>query len=240
MKSLALLLLSLPALLTAAPGPLRLLVQTDKASYSANDPLRVTLVLSNRSGLPVDIPAIALANAADYFRIHVATPTGVPIFFISRELDPLLGTPTPAFVTLSPGAEFRIQLERNQSGFGFLGYATPGVPNSLRLFTGSFLVSASFTVTAATAPPNPGPNAFIGTVLSTDDDPPVPIGIRRGDATGDGAVNCADVALVRSAFGTRATIPGFVPRADLNQDGRVDVRDLATVTQQLSQGTVCQ
>ena len=61
-----------------------------------------------------------------------------------------------------------------------------------------------------------------------------------GDADGDGIATCSDLAIVKASFGKRAGQPGFDPRADLNGDGVVDIRDLSAVAQQLLSGTVCQ
>lgn len=56
----------------------------------------------------------------------------------------------------------------------------------------------------------------------------------------DGVVNCADVAIVRAAFGKRTGQPGWDGRADVVVDGVIDVRDLAFVSQKLPVGTQCQ
>jgi len=63
---------------------------------------------------------------------------------------------------------------------------------------------------------------------------------RLGDLDGDGVVSCVDAAIVRAAIGTRAGDPGFDPRADLNNNGAVDIRDLALVTQRITARTRCQ
>jgi len=60
-----------------------------------------------------------------------------------------------------------------------------------------------------------------------------------GDVNGDGKINCADIALVKAAFGTRTGQPGFNPSADVNHDGVVNVLDLAIVSQKLASGTKC-
>jgi hypothetical protein len=60
-----------------------------------------------------------------------------------------------------------------------------------------------------------------------------------GDLNGDGAVTCADVAIVRSSMGKRTGQPAFDARADIDKNGVVDVRDLAYVTQRLPAGTTC-
>ena len=61
-----------------------------------------------------------------------------------------------------------------------------------------------------------------------------------GDADGDGIATCADLTIVKAAFGKRSGQLGFDPRADLNGDGVVDIRDLSAVAQQLFPGTTCQ
>ncbi len=59
------------------------------------------------------------------------------------------------------------------------------------------------------------------------------------DLNGDGQVNCIDIAIVKASFGKRTGQPGFDPRADVNHDGIVDIRDLAAVSQKLIPGTTC-
>jgi hypothetical protein len=61
-----------------------------------------------------------------------------------------------------------------------------------------------------------------------------------GDVNGDGAVTCADVSIVKAAFGSRVGQPGYVAMADVNSDGVINIVDLAYVTKQLPTGTVCQ
>ena len=60
-----------------------------------------------------------------------------------------------------------------------------------------------------------------------------------GDLNGDRKVDCADIAIVKASFGKRRGQPGFDARADVNNDGVVDVRDLAFVAQKLPAGTKC-
>jgi hypothetical protein len=60
-----------------------------------------------------------------------------------------------------------------------------------------------------------------------------------GDVTGDGVVDCADVAVVRAALNKRTGQAGFDPRADVNSDGIVNIRDLNIVTPRVPAGTVC-
>lgn len=59
------------------------------------------------------------------------------------------------------------------------------------------------------------------------------------DRNGDGSVSCQDLALVRSAFGSRAGQSRFDLRADINLDGVVDVRDLSLIAQALPANSAC-
>lgn len=61
-----------------------------------------------------------------------------------------------------------------------------------------------------------------------------------GDVNDDGMVGCADVAMVRAAFGKRTGQPGFDALADVVADGIINVRDLAFTSQKLPAGTRCQ
>lgn len=67
-----------------------------------------------------------------------------------------------------------------------------------------------------------------------------PVIVPPGDLDRDGTVDCADIAIVRASFGLRTGQPGFDPRADVNLDHIVDIRDLAWVSQRLPAGTRCQ
>lgn len=60
-----------------------------------------------------------------------------------------------------------------------------------------------------------------------------------GDLNGDGKVDCADIAIVKAAFGKRIGQVGYDPVADTNNDGIIDIRDLAFVSQHLQAGTKC-
>ena len=57
-----------------------------------------------------------------------------------------------------------------------------------------------------------------------------------GDVNGDGTVDCLDLTTVRTAFGKKAGEPEFNERADVVQDGVIDIRDLAYVAQRLPAG----
>jgi trimeric autotransporter adhesin len=61
----------------------------------------------------------------------------------------------------------------------------------------------------------------------------------RADLTGDGQVDCADLAVVKALLGKRVGDPGFDPRADFNNDGIIDVRDLSYVAVRVTVGERC-
>jgi Dockerin type I domain len=76
--------------------------------------------------------------------------------------------------------------------------------------------------------------SFVKTPLSRPTVRAVP-----GDRNGDGVVNCADLAVVKAAFGRRLGQSEYDPRADVNGDGVVNIVDLSTVARALPAGTVC-
>ncbi len=60
-----------------------------------------------------------------------------------------------------------------------------------------------------------------------------------GDLNGDGAVNCADLNIVKASFGKKTGRPGFDSRADVNRDGIVNVLDLSAEAKLVPAGTTC-
>jgi hypothetical protein len=60
-----------------------------------------------------------------------------------------------------------------------------------------------------------------------------------GDVNGDGVVTCADVTVLRAAFGSRRGQANYNAAADQNNDGIISVIDLSMVTQKLPAGTKC-
>ncbi|MFL6706635.1 MAG: M12 family metallo-peptidase [Massilia sp.] len=59
------------------------------------------------------------------------------------------------------------------------------------------------------------------------------------DVNGDGATNCADLALVKAAMGKRSGQAGYSANADVNHDGVINVQDVNLVTKAMPAGTVC-
>jgi GH35 family endo-1,4-beta-xylanase len=60
-----------------------------------------------------------------------------------------------------------------------------------------------------------------------------------GDVNGDAAVSCADLSAATSGIGKRVGQPGFLPTADLDQNGLIDIRDIAAISRLLPAGTRC-
>jgi len=50
---------------------------------------------------------------------------------------------------------------------------------------------------------------------------------------------CADLALVKAAFGSKVGQTTYNPVADVNKDGVVNIIDLSTVARALPAGTAC-
>ncbi|APW39396.1 hypothetical protein RD110_21040 [Rhodoferax koreense] len=60
-----------------------------------------------------------------------------------------------------------------------------------------------------------------------------------GDVNGDSAVMCSDLSAATAAIGKRTGQPGFLPAADVDQNGIVDVRDISAISRLLPAGTRC-
>ncbi len=60
-----------------------------------------------------------------------------------------------------------------------------------------------------------------------------------GDVNADGVVSCADLSAATASIGKRAGQPGFLAAADLDQNGVVDVRDIAAIARLIPAGTAC-
>ncbi len=59
------------------------------------------------------------------------------------------------------------------------------------------------------------------------------------DVNGDGATNCADLALVKAGMGKRTGQAGYSANADVNHDGVINVIDVNLVTKAMPAGTSC-
>src|SRR5439155_2673387 len=111
---------------------------------------------------------------------------------------------------------------------GIFSYAPP---------TGTVLLAGTgqrLSVTFVPADPTNYSSASDSVLINVNNVKAVP-----GDLNGDGVVNCADLAIVKAAFGKIKGQPGFDPRADVNGDGVVNVLDLSAVAKLVPAGTVC-
>ncbi len=60
-----------------------------------------------------------------------------------------------------------------------------------------------------------------------------------GDVDGNGAVSCADLTAAKASVGKRTGQAGFLPAADVDQNGIVDIRDISGISRLLPAGTGC-
>jgi polygalacturonase len=60
-----------------------------------------------------------------------------------------------------------------------------------------------------------------------------------GDVDGDGAVTCSDLTAASAAVGKRVGQAGYMPSADMDQNGVIDIRDIAAISRLLPLGTHC-
>ncbi|MBQ1764834.1 MAG: endo-1,4-beta-xylanase [Aquincola sp.] len=60
-----------------------------------------------------------------------------------------------------------------------------------------------------------------------------------GDVNGDAQVSCADLTAATAAVGKRTGQAGFVYAADMDQNGAIDIRDIAAISRLLPAGTAC-
>lgn len=60
-----------------------------------------------------------------------------------------------------------------------------------------------------------------------------------GDVDGDAQLSCSDMSAAMASIGKRAGEPGFLPSADLDQNGVVDMRDIVAVSRLVPGGMRC-
>jgi len=116
------------------------------------------------------------------------------------------------------------------SGVTFTDLSPEGLPTGTGILSGAPTQTGTFPVTIVA-------NNGVGTPATQQFTLVVN---KAGDVNGDGAVNCADVAIVKAAFGSYQGQASYDPRADLNHDFTVNVLDLAFVAAHLPPGTRCQ
>ena len=164
---------------------------------------------------------------------HVSLPAGFSVAgtdFLNVQL-----TPEPNFPLPSPGATITLPTP-NQMAAGTqltLFKVDPASANLVcepSVFGGCVVGTVDVAGTSATFSGLASLSVVVGLV---------PSAAVLGDVNGDGKVDCTDIAIVKAAFGTRTGQAKFDARADVTNNGVVDINDLASVSRHLPTGTVC-
>jgi hypothetical protein len=194
-------------------------------------------------GGPFSISSVG-ANQLMYYSVDTAgdqeTPHGQTIKIDAKPVSHVTALPatatTPNFSVQWSGTDTTSGLANytiyaSDNGGPFAPWLS-NVTSTQAYYTGSLLHTYGFySIAVDTAGNQENPKTA---AEATTHVPQMP-----GDVNGDGKINCADIALVKAAFGTRTGQPGFNPNADVNHDGVVNVLDLAIVSQKLAPGTKC-
>ncbi|MBL8178144.1 MAG: hypothetical protein JNK48_25945, partial [Bryobacterales bacterium] len=118
------------------------------------------------------------------------------------------------------------------AGVTFVGKTPSGANSGVGLFSGTPAAGSEgtypLTITAINGAP-PTATKMLTLIVT-----------KIGDVNSDTAVNCSDVQAVRAAMGGRRGEASYQFRADVNNDGVVDLKDLALVSSRLAAGTRCQ
>jgi hypothetical protein len=151
--------------------------------------------------------------------------------FVNVQFNPEQPMPLP-----SPGLTLTIPLRQHRTPGTLLtlfrinpatGLFVPAQAGPLLLFAVGTVNSDGFTVTFKDV-------RTFSTLAALEPAAAIP-----GDVDGSGAVDCADIAIVRTALGSRLGQPRFNPAADVNGDSVVNVHDLAFVSRLLPTGAQC-
>ena len=225
----------------------QVLAETPAAGAAVARGSAVNLVESSGPA-PVIVPnVVGLTDAAARSAL---TGAGLTVGTVSRQSSATV--PAGQVLSESPAAGASVARGSAVNLVESSGPAPVTVPNVVGLndaaarsaLTGAGLtVGTVSTQSSATAPagqvlsesPVAGASVSRGTAVSlTESSGPL-----AGDINGDNAVNCADLGIIRAAFGKRTGDAGFDPRADLNHDGIIDIRDLAAEARIMPTGTTC-
>jgi Dockerin type I domain len=184
---------------------------------------------------PPGILASSTGVAIDVFTqtLHLPVPSGFAIEgtdYVNIQL-----IPEPSFPLPAPGANITLPTTKQMA---------PGAV--LKLFkvdpvTGNLIPERSLNggIVTGTVDPSGISATFTGLAALSVVVGLIPSSSVPGDIDGDGKVDCTDIAIVKGAFGKRVGQTGFDSRADVNNNGIVDISDLAFVSRQLPAGTVC-
>lgn len=80
-------------------------------------------------------------------------------------------------------------------------------------------------------------------IVNVQSDGPISVAIHgcmAGDVDLDDAVGCSDLVAARTAMGKRTGQPLFNIRADMDNNGLIDIRDIAMIARLVPAGSVCQ
>jgi len=207
-------------------SPLKLSVATDKPEYRQIDKIAVLVTITNTGTTPLTLPVLSDAALPTYLTVTVTRSSGSPVFSTANS-----GVIASALRTIPPGQSITVIRPLNEKG---AGYKTSSKTKPIGWMPGEFLVRASLTVTPGTLPTSrgSGQQPYVGTVSSLDRnvEPPrikvVP-------------VTCADKVDTLAAFGKKRGEIGYSSTADVNQDGVVDILDLAAIAHYLRAGERC-
>jgi hypothetical protein len=90
--------------------------------------------------------------------------------------------------------------------------------------------SLTFTAKSSTDPDVINSAVLVSSVI----DP-----VLLGDVNRDGKINCDDLGLVSVSFGAKTGKSAFNPSVDIDNNGIIDIRDLAVVARKVPAGTKC-
>jgi hypothetical protein len=225
--------------LTAMGLPTQLTIfrpsQTPDATVTAAGGTVSDTIFGNRAS--VTLPAGAVNTATDVAidvlssSLGLATPQGFSAgtLFVNVDFNPppAMPFPAPGLTIVLPFSVFKppgtlLHLFRLDPVSGLLVRAVSVTGGNVVGRVNADGLSATFTGVAR-----------LSTVVGF-----FPTGV-AGDVNGDGTVDCADIAIVKSTYGKRAGQLGFDSRADLNGNGVVDINDLAAVSRQVPPGSKC-
>jgi Dockerin type I domain len=218
--------------LEAQSSTLMLRLSTTKATWSSGETVQIDLTLQNGGSSAVAIPVIGSACPAAYFQLQIVDQFGASVFFVPTRDDEATGLTASSAVLASGQSVHICSMTMNDGGLGFfktsIAQSVSGVLN----------VTASFSVTQQNGPRDLRSNIFLGTITSSSLVINI-ISTQTGDLNADGRIDCNDVSLVEGTLGRQVGQGGFDARADVNQDGTVNIKDLAFVAQKLLTGTRC-
>jgi hypothetical protein len=124
-------------------------------------------------------------------------------------------------------------------GSGQTTVAVPNVVGDAQAVGAAAITAAGLTVGTLTQ--QPSGTVALGNIVG--ESPAAGARVAAGSAVhlfvSSGPGTCAELALVKAAFGSSIGQPNYNPKADVNDDGVVNVLDLSIVARALPAGTIC-